>query len=430
MRQYLSAEEYISEVQSHIRWKRARKIATLELADHIEDRKEALMANGLDEDAAMSASIADMGNPRTIGMQLDEVYQPKVNFLLIELTAAFLILGTGISYLSGNILHINQIAAILIGVCLTVFFYFWDYTVMLRHPLTIYFTHTLVTVVLLIFEARNGFETIGYSYTFYFLILFPISLTVIFTYVKKKYKQFGLLIFSCYSLVPFFVAFFLSSFPAIVIILSTYMILVCFGLHKHCFSLSLTEIVILFCLSSVVVIGMWFTYTIFRLKSPFINTGDDFVRKIISDTVRSSKLSGSSDFCIIYDKEEFLKENYPFVLILNKYGYFGVGCVIALFVGLLTIMFYTAGKQKTEIGKMTAGVTSFIISFQLFCSIICNFWYLGSMSVCIPFLFSGGVFTVVDLILIGLVLSVSRHEEIVREWIQYKERKNRYEQNF
>ena len=147
MRQYLSAEEYISEVQSHIRWKRARKIATLELADHIEDRKEALMANGFDEDAAMSATIADMGNPRTIGMQLDEVYQPKVNFLLIELTAAFLILGTGISYLSGNILHFNQIVAILIGVCLTVIFYFWDYTVMLRHPFTIYFTHTFVTVV-------------------------------------------------------------------------------------------------------------------------------------------------------------------------------------------------------------------------------------------------------------------------------------------
>lgn len=424
MRQYLSAEEYISEVQSHIRWKRARKIATLELADHIEDRKEALMANGFDEDAAMSATIADMGNPRTIGMQLDEVYQPKVNFLLIELTAAFLILGTGISYLSGNILHFNQIVAILIGVCLTVIFYFWDYTVMLRHPFTIYFTHTFVTVVLLIFEARNGFETISYSYTFYILILFPISLTVIFTHVKNKYKKFGMFIFACYSLVPFFAAFLLSSLPAMVIILSTYIILVCFGLHKHCFSLSFTEIVILFCLSSVVVIGMWFMYTIFRLKSPFINTGDDFVRKLIFDTVHLSKLSGSSDFCIIYDKEQFLKENYPFVLILNKYGYFGVGFVIALFVGLLTIMFYTADKQKTEIGKMIAGVTYFIISFQLFCSIICNFWYLGSMSVCIPFLFSGGVFTVVDLILIGLVLSVSRHEEIVREWIQYKERKN------
>lgn len=418
-----STEEYISEVQQQIRWKRARKIATHELADHIEDRKEALMGKGLDENAALSAAIADMGDPRKIGSELDMVYRPKVNLLLIELTAAFLILGAGISYLSEGIISVSQIISVLIGIFSAVVLYFSDYTVMLRHPLMIYFIHMFITAALLVYEARNGFEMIGYSYTFYFLMLFPVSLTVVAADLKNQHRKFGLFVFTCYAIPLFLTAFLLSSLPGMTMILITYMMLACFGIRKHWFSLSYIGVAVWIGLILAVVFGMWYISNFFHLSFFFTNTGDEFVQRMISDAVFSADMWGSSKFRIINNKEEFLRENYPFVILLNKYGYFAVGCIIALFVGLLAVMIHTARKQKTEIGKITAWSTFFVMAFQLLCSVICHFANFGSMSMCIPFLLSGGAFNVIDLILIGMVLSVSRHEDMIREWIRYKDRK-------
>ena len=47
MNQYHSVEEYINEVQKHIRWKRARNIATLDLKQHIQDQFDVYTSKGV-----------------------------------------------------------------------------------------------------------------------------------------------------------------------------------------------------------------------------------------------------------------------------------------------------------------------------------------------------------------------------------------------
>ena len=49
------------------------------------------------------------------------------------------------------------------------------------------------------------------------------------------------------------------------------------------------------------------------------------------------------------------------------------------------------------------------------------------MYINIPFIASGGVFTLIDLIIIGINLSVSRHEDIVKEWIKQKSRRSKHD---
>ena len=45
-----SIEAYIQEVQNNIRWKRARKIATQDLEQHIQDQFDAYVNQGMDSD--------------------------------------------------------------------------------------------------------------------------------------------------------------------------------------------------------------------------------------------------------------------------------------------------------------------------------------------------------------------------------------------
>ena len=40
-------------------------------------------------------------------------------------------------------------------------------------------------------------------------------------------------------------------------------------------------------------------------------------------------------------------EKYPFIILLQKYGYLGVGCIFVVFISLLLVMANVARKQKT-----------------------------------------------------------------------------------
>lgn len=155
-----SIEAYIQAVQNNIRWKRARKIATQDLEQHIQDQFDAYVNQGMDSDLALEEAIKSMGDPQKIGKELDCAYRPKINILLIELTTAFLVLGVIIHYLLEGTLSKNNFIAIGIGCFAAVALYFFDYTFLLRHPLAIYTVHLFFSAFLFAFEARNGIHCI------------------------------------------------------------------------------------------------------------------------------------------------------------------------------------------------------------------------------------------------------------------------------
>lgn len=426
MNQYHSVEEYINEVQKHIRWKRARNIATLDLKQHIQDQFDVYTSKGMETNLALEKSIRSMGNPETIGKELDCAYRPKINIILIELTIAFLLLGLVINYLLEGQFSKNSFIAIAIGSSLAVALYFFDYTVLLRHPLAIYIMHLFISTSIFAFEARNGLNCIGYNYTFYTLLLFPISLSVIALFLKERNKRYGLFLFTTFAVPPLILSFLISSVPTITIILTIYAVIVFWGIKRNWFIISIPCVSMTVTIIISILIIIYFLFSFLNLKTPSLISYDSFFQQKIIDSVNATGFYGTGDYQIESTMERLLLEKYPFILLLQKYGYLGVGCISVIFIGLLLVMANVARKQKTEIGKITAWITLFIISFQLLGSIICNFKYFGEMNISIPFLANGGVFTIIDLFLIGIILSVSRHEDIVKEWIKQKSRRREH----
>lgn len=150
MRDIRDAGGFLAAVGDQIRWKRARKPLLRELEGHIDDRREALIAGGTDYAAAEAQAVKEMGDPEEIGLALDRVHRPRPNWLLLGCTAALLLMGVLLmcsvgdrdTYLAPLLLYAGLGTAALMGG------YFLDYTVIARIPPAVLFVLCGVCMVM------------------------------------------------------------------------------------------------------------------------------------------------------------------------------------------------------------------------------------------------------------------------------------------
>lgn len=74
-------EDYINEVLSFVKFKYDHKTIRRELAEHMKDMQEDLMAEGMDEAAAEYMTVAYMGDAAEIGRALNEEHSPLLGWI-------------------------------------------------------------------------------------------------------------------------------------------------------------------------------------------------------------------------------------------------------------------------------------------------------------------------------------------------------------
>ena len=67
---------YLAIVQEQIRWKRARPMLLRELEQHLEDQRDDCLKEGNSPEEAERLAVQDMGDPVTVGTELDAVHRP------------------------------------------------------------------------------------------------------------------------------------------------------------------------------------------------------------------------------------------------------------------------------------------------------------------------------------------------------------------
>lgn len=419
MKQYLTAEDYIREAQRNIRWKRARKIATAELELHIQDQRDALIAEGYAEDEALTAALQMMGDPEKIGQELDAVHRPKLNLPVITLTAAFLVIGFLVNLVTGASFPATKVIAIASGVTLAFILYWCDYTLMFRFPRLIYWFHLVITIVALAYESRNGLSLIGYSYTFYLLLLFPITPTAIAMHLSAQDSVLNLFYFTIYALIPVAVAVLITSVQAIALLLICDAVIAIFGVRKHWFDVTRLSLGITLCL--VVTAGIVLFYTCYLLNIHFpSHEAADFVQDTLRSAMARGTMFGDSAFRLPDHIGQLIAADYPIAVLLLRYGYIPTGVLLAAFAALLGFLYKAAWKQKNDIGRLLSVIICAILTFQFVGAVFSNVGIIVNFSMCFPFIVSGGLFTTYNLVLIGIMLSITRNEDIVKDWIAYQ----------
>lgn len=82
---------YLETVGEQIRWSRARRVVLPELQKHLEDQRDAFAAEGLEDPE--QAAVEEMGDPVSVGTELDRIHRPRPQWGLLILTIAIALCG-------------------------------------------------------------------------------------------------------------------------------------------------------------------------------------------------------------------------------------------------------------------------------------------------------------------------------------------------
>ena len=95
----MGIEEYLTEIKNQIRDKKAREFVTNELQAHIEDRAEGLQNKGMDHNRAILQAVKEMGDPVSVGVDLDRIHRPRLAWKFLLYVIYISIFSVGALYM-------------------------------------------------------------------------------------------------------------------------------------------------------------------------------------------------------------------------------------------------------------------------------------------------------------------------------------------
>lgn len=144
---------YLEAVQGQIRWKRARPLLVRELERHLEDQRDDFLKEGKAPDEAERLAVEDMGDPVTVGTELDRMHRPRPQWGLLGLTIALAAIGVVLRVLFRQS-YVQQmgimrfLASLGLGTVAMLGMYFFDVSRLVRHARAVYIGTLAMTVLL------------------------------------------------------------------------------------------------------------------------------------------------------------------------------------------------------------------------------------------------------------------------------------------
>ncbi len=152
---------YLEAVQAQIRWKRARPVLVRELEQHLEDQRDSFLQEGNSPEEAERLAVQDMGDPVTVGTELDRVHRPRPQWGLLGLTLALAVTGAVlrvIFFQIGGDYHdkfthaLEKVLPSLgLGTAAMLGMYFLDVSRLVRHARAVYSGALAVSLLPLVF---------------------------------------------------------------------------------------------------------------------------------------------------------------------------------------------------------------------------------------------------------------------------------------
>ncbi|KML30984.1 MULTISPECIES: FtsW/RodA/SpoVE family cell cycle protein [Priestia] len=84
---------FLEQVKAQIKSKEAKAFVSAELHHHLNEVKSYWLQKGISDDQAEEKAVHQMGNPVSIGRNLNRIHRPKIDWVTLSLFAAALLLG-------------------------------------------------------------------------------------------------------------------------------------------------------------------------------------------------------------------------------------------------------------------------------------------------------------------------------------------------
>lgn len=438
-------EEYLETVTEQIRCTKARELVVGELRDHILDQAEAYEAEGMFEEEALEKAVRDMGDPVETGVSLDRIHRPRMDMGILVLIGLISIAsialhavlgayskeidGAGYWYLK------HHIGYVMTGYVLMLLVYRLDYSILARfaRPMAAVFLGLILIGTRLAVVTINGaklYIMIGPLKLFMpvLMVLYvPVFGGILYAYRGEGLKGMGKILL--WALVPTWITFRIPAFSQGVVLWAAFVGLTAIAVWKGWYRVyrpaALSVLGILLAAPPLLflgagVLGRLASYQMARIQA-FLTNSPDYnylaiqMRKVL---LGSRLFGGNADNVMEAVRLPGFNNDYIFVSLISSYGMVAGVLAAALVCGLILKIFRISIGQRNQLGMILGCSCGIVYALQLGISIGMNLGLLPTTSAILPFFSSGGTGIVVSYILLGLVLSVCRYQNILPDRVR------------
>lgn len=434
MQQSNKINAYLNAVCQQLRWKKAHKPILEEVEAHITDQKNAYINGGIDEETAIDRAIKDMGDPIIVGGQLDRVHRPKPAWSILVPAITALIFGLAVQLLIGTENHkgasIFNKQLIWSGISIIVMLvaYFADFTIIGKYPKTLFFALAAATIaIILLSNTVNGKHT----YASYLLLLFPTAFTgIVYRMRNKGYP--GIVLCGMFFMIPAVIALFVPSITSIVLISVSCLVILTVAVAKGWFHVRKLNALLLMYIPTAIVllISLNSVYSWRRLQvilNPSIDPqGSGYMGNITRQLIAGAKFYGQGTIPdSFHSKTAFqvlpgINTDFLLTYLIHRVGWIAFVVIAAILLSLIIQTILLSKKQKSMLGIFVSTAIIATFAIQSIVYIVANLGYVFFSPLSLPLISFGGTYLIINMCLIGILLSVFRISDLVKDKVLSK----------
>ncbi len=431
----MDKRQFLEAVTEQIRYGKVREMISDELENHIEDQKEAFMSDGISEAQSYQKAMEDMGDPVEVGISLDRIHRPKMEWKMILLVLGLSVLGLFFQYVMIKDMgaetypyNINsQCVNMVIGLAVMMFFCFFDYT-----RIGLWGKAGAAALLLILLYSYFGGVTINGQRGYLRVGGISVSLRqLIYLYIPF----YGGILFSCknqgrkgfiksivWGLLPAMLILKLPDLSTAGSLMIILMIQICFVTKKGWFGEWKKKMIIV--VSSVIGLPALY-YFLFgteyqkaRLFSVFNAAGEgNYQMNTARNLISGSKWIGEG----AVNPNGILPtitSNYIVTFVMYYYGILAVIMLLAVLGFFIFKIFKISVHQKNQLGTVIGVGCSLVFAVQIVIYVMVNLTIFPTTAVFLPLFTYGGTGTIVSYALIGILLSIYRYQNVLPQGLK------------
>lgn len=374
-----------------VRWRRARPALAQELRTHLLDQRDACLAQGMSQTEAEAESLRQMGDPVEVGTQLDRVHRPAPQWGMLALVGLLLCSGFFIQATVMQQLGRVQpymptvIVSILLGVAAMAAVYLGDYTLLGRRPVLLY--------ALLVYGLR------GKGWRGLLLALAGLVPPVVVPCMVPNVTSGAIAGFS----------------GAAVVFTAVWKGWMGVPRKRGTAAVALTLLAlggaVLWYLLQSPYAAQRVQFTLYPELDPF---GRGFFPLLAREMISGAQWVGTGTLGELVERLYFIPghSDYWLTWVIHRLGWAAGLALLALMTALFALGLRRCMRQKGMLGRLlsTAALTTLVL--ETVCFVVYDLGFPLAAPLVLPFLSTGGRYMVVNLLLLGLMLSAFREERL------------------
>lgn len=443
-------KKYMETLLAQIREKRARESVRQEVEGHIKEQKAYYMADGIPEEQAEEQAVADMGDPVETGSALDQIHRPKPAWGTLALIAALCVAGVMLQYAmyinhpadsTGSYYFERQCQHAVLGFLVLCGVYLIDYTRIAKYSrclcigiLLLPFLAQSSLIPLQLYDTYHGFLYLNFfvcmvSVDIIFYLYLPLYGAVLYSYRNCSRRDLcGLFL---YTILPICFAFRFAHLSASLNITVILLLMLGTAAAKGWLPIAAGRLPFIKSACVLLIGGMLFfallylplaSYQTARLQAwldpSAFRAGAGYAYSVIRDILSASQLVGGHTGTAIHEYLPNYETDYILTYTIGTFGILAAAALVIPVVVLGAKLLYISFSQKNQLGMVMGLGCSLAFVMQSAEYILVNLTLLPTSSLYFPFLSYGGSGMLQTCILLGILLSIYRYENVSSDSMQ------------